>query len=389
VLFDEDELLVSSVGCISCGLWKTCKSPKMEATGKGKKRILIVAEAPGETEDEMGEQLVGESGKLLQKYLASVGVKMNRDCRKINAVNCRPPKNRQPIDKEIECCRGMVWKEIRDFKPRVVLLLGRTAVLSVIGYRWKKDIGALQRWRGLAIPDKLVGGWIFPTFHPSFLLRSGKDEALELVFRTDLLNAVVKSKQRIPKDTGVLPPVKIYRKGARIKLLDKILREKHSPLAFDYECTGLKPYRKGHEIVSVAFSWDGVGHAMLYDEDIMEHLCAIMRSVEIKKIAANAKFEDTWTEVMLKCSVRGWLFDTMIAAHCEDNRSQYTALKFQSYVQYGIPDYDSEVSRFLDSKTGSGFNKIRQCPENKLLKYNGIDSAIEYLLAMQQIKVCV
>jgi uracil-DNA glycosylase len=45
--------------CGVCGLWRGCKTPKMEVSGKGKRRILIVGEAPGADEDTQGKPFVG------------------------------------------------------------------------------------------------------------------------------------------------------------------------------------------------------------------------------------------------------------------------------------------------------------------------------------------
>ena len=53
----EPETAVSKIPkCGVCKLWKHCKSPEMKPTGEGKRKILIVAEAPGATEDEKGVQ---------------------------------------------------------------------------------------------------------------------------------------------------------------------------------------------------------------------------------------------------------------------------------------------------------------------------------------------
>jgi len=41
----------STQGCGLCKLNKTCNSPKMEWTGDGEKKVLIVDEVPGEKED--------------------------------------------------------------------------------------------------------------------------------------------------------------------------------------------------------------------------------------------------------------------------------------------------------------------------------------------------
>ena len=62
--------------CGSCGLYKHCKSPKMPPTGKGRKKILVVAEAPGQNEDRDNIQLHkrGKSGKYTRRVLKSFNV---------------------------------------------------------------------------------------------------------------------------------------------------------------------------------------------------------------------------------------------------------------------------------------------------------------------------
>ncbi len=47
--------------CGRCGLHRNCLSPKMPAAGMGKRRILLIGEAPGVEEDRRGEPFVGIS----------------------------------------------------------------------------------------------------------------------------------------------------------------------------------------------------------------------------------------------------------------------------------------------------------------------------------------
>jgi uracil-DNA glycosylase len=75
--------------CGACALYKTCNSPKMEPTGDGRKRILIIGEAPGRTEDDEGRQFCGESGRLLEEKLSMFGINMRKDCWLENAIRCR------------------------------------------------------------------------------------------------------------------------------------------------------------------------------------------------------------------------------------------------------------------------------------------------------------
>jgi len=122
--------------CGACGLCSGCESPKMSITGDGDRRVLIIAEAPGKQEDAEGTQLVGTVGRYLRGVLDSLDVDLDIDCWKTNAICCRPSRNRKPTKAEIEYCRPNILAAIRELKPEVIILLGGSAVSSVVGHFW-------------------------------------------------------------------------------------------------------------------------------------------------------------------------------------------------------------------------------------------------------------
>lgn len=80
---------VTTIGlCEKCGLYKHCISPKMPYTGGGRKKILIIAEAPGKIEDEKNIQLIGRCGQELRTVLSDLGLDLDADFWKTNAVTC-------------------------------------------------------------------------------------------------------------------------------------------------------------------------------------------------------------------------------------------------------------------------------------------------------------
>ena len=109
-------------GCEECGLFKNCKTPYMEPSGYGGRKILFLAEAPGAEEDKEGTQLIGEAGQLLREILEDLEFDLDVDGWKDNSVRCRPPKNREPKIKELNCCRVKVFKTIEELKLKPVLL---------------------------------------------------------------------------------------------------------------------------------------------------------------------------------------------------------------------------------------------------------------------------
>ena len=76
--------------CYSCGLSQRVQSPMMRFSGKGKKKVLIVAEAPGPEEDERNTQLIGKIGQEFREILFKRNLDLDRDFWKINSVNCWP-----------------------------------------------------------------------------------------------------------------------------------------------------------------------------------------------------------------------------------------------------------------------------------------------------------
>jgi hypothetical protein len=73
----------------------------------------------------------------------------------------------------------------------------------------------------------------------------------------------------------------------------------------------------------------------------------------------------------------------MQAAHILDNRPGILGLKFQTYVNFGVVDYDSHIAPYLtsNSKNGNAFNRVDDIPIDDLLEYCAMDSLFEYRLA--------
>lgn len=374
--------------CASCGLYKHVQCPKMRPFGNFKKKILNLGEAPGQVEDERGKQWQGKTGRLLRRTYAQLGIDLFEDCLNINAINCRPMdkegNNRTPTKNEIDCCRSMINKIIQQYKPKIIVLLGESALYSFLGVRWKKDLGGINKWRGFVIPDQDYKCWVCPVFHPSFVERSDKE--VETVWIQDLQRVVETVDKSFKKRHE--PKIKII---DDLSILNEIDIER---AAFDFETTGLKPHAKGHRIVcaSVAVNKNLVYTFMMPQSRVeREPFINFLSNSNIEKIAANIKFEDTWSKVRLKTEVKRWVWDTMLAGHLLDNRRGITGLKFQVYVNFGIIDYASEIEPYLKStdKNSNSMNRIYEFlnqPEGqeKLLTYCAYDSIYEYRLAMRQ-----
>ena len=135
--------------------------------GNPKSKIMLIGEAPGASEDKEGIPFVGRAGQLLDKMLASI----NLDRKKVyisNIINYRPPENRRPTDEEIKRYLPFITKHIEIINPKILVLLGSTAMNALIG----NDV-VISKMRGKWI-EKEFGNCktsVIITFHPAFLMR--------------------------------------------------------------------------------------------------------------------------------------------------------------------------------------------------------------------------
>jgi len=383
--------------CGECGLYKTCMSPKMPPTGSNKYRFLSLAEAAGEKEDYRNEQLVGDSGQFHRRKLRMFGFNID-DGIKDNANKCHPPGNKTPTATQRRACRPFLQETIDTYNPHVILALGESALRALISHKFDKDIGGIGKWRGAMIPDREYQAWICPMFHPSYCIRKTTPEIAEKYYEDDLKHALNLLDVPLPYHVfeNEESKIEILKHPKEInKYMQSLIHYDDIQLsAFDYETTGLKPYREGHKIRTCSIS-QGPDHAvafpMIQSQEFQRLFARFCASTEIKKIAANAKYERDWTMVNLDLSLNEIFFDTQLGAHFLDNRPGITSLEFQNYINFGIEPYDKEIKEYLKSKdvngnegSGNDFNNIFKADLRKLLIYNGMDSMTEFRLGLVQ-----
>ena len=150
----------------NCDLKKQAKNIVF-SDGNPNSKIMFVGEAPGANEDDEGLPFVGRAGMLLDKMLAAI----NLDRKKIyisNIINFRPPDNRRPTDEEIRRYLPFITKHIEIINPKILVLLGSTAMNALIG----NEI-VISKMRGKWIEKKFgkCKTSVIITFHPAFLMR--------------------------------------------------------------------------------------------------------------------------------------------------------------------------------------------------------------------------
>ena len=137
-------------------------------------KIMIVGEGPGANEDAEGKPFVGRAGKLLDKMLNAIKL----DRKKVyisNVVNYRPPLNRRPTEDEIERYFPYLKSHIEIINPKILVLLGSTALNTLIG---NEEVISKARGKWIQKEIGTVTPWIIASFHPAFLMRQPEQKKL-------------------------------------------------------------------------------------------------------------------------------------------------------------------------------------------------------------------
>lgn len=241
---------IKAAGCGNPPLYADAKTPCVSGTGPIPAEIMIVGEAPGAQEDEAGEPFIGSAGKFLTKELQKVGI--DREAVFVtNVVKCRPPNNRPPTLKEIKSQRPYFDMELGAVQPKVVLLLGNSALQGVL------STSGIMKKRGAAIKkdDRIY----FATYHPSAILRN---PTLVSDFRADLeaFKKLIDGESDAP-----VTNVNIIRGANQFQgFLDQLnVVYRGDPIALDVETcnssgrkeAGLEPYSADGRLETVSFSW--------------------------------------------------------------------------------------------------------------------------------------
>jgi uracil-DNA glycosylase family 4 len=115
--------------CTKCDICLINNYHPLEGDGNNDANILFITRNPTSFDVKNNVPMISKDGMLFQEYLDMFN--FNRDLIYItNAVKCRTPGNRYPTDKEIYNCRGYLDLEISKINPKIIVLLGLTAVKS-------------------------------------------------------------------------------------------------------------------------------------------------------------------------------------------------------------------------------------------------------------------
>jgi DNA polymerase len=167
--------------CTACPELAVTRTQVVPGLAPAGAEVLIVGEAPGAQEDELGVPFVGRAGQLLDSLLEEVGLPRDRIA-VTNVLKCRPPANRKPRRLEVERCRPWLRAQIAVLDPVLILALGGTAAEWFAGPSARVAMLRTQ-------PLDYDGRPVLVSYHPSAAIRFGPRGMPLAALREDLARA--------------------------------------------------------------------------------------------------------------------------------------------------------------------------------------------------------
>ena len=183
--YDEFKTSLAASNCTQCALSAARKTIVVDR-GNPKAKVLMIGEAPGENEDIQGKAFVGRGGQLLDRLLLEFGFDTNRDSLIANVVKCRPPDNRAPKQEEADACIGFLKKQIALVNPKIILLLGATALKYIV--KDKVEFSMREKVGKFFTHPDFQGVQLMVLYHPAYILRDPRKKPLMMehltIFKT-------------------------------------------------------------------------------------------------------------------------------------------------------------------------------------------------------------
>ena len=161
--------------CDQCDLHKH-RTQIVVDRGNPEAKVLFIGEAPGKNEDLQGKAFVGRAGRLLDAMLKELGFDTDRDGLIANVNKCRPPENRPPTPKEAQTCLPFLKKQIDLMCPRLIVLLGATALKHILPE--KKYFSMAAEVGRFFDCDAYPASKLLILYHPAYILRDPRKKPL-------------------------------------------------------------------------------------------------------------------------------------------------------------------------------------------------------------------
>ncbi len=164
---DQLDKLKEQINSIeNCSLKKNSRNLVM-GNGNLNSPLMLIGEAPGEKEDKLGLTHQGDVGVLLKKMLLAINIKIEKTYLTYS-INFRTPEDRKPTAQEIKRYSVFLKEHISIINPKIVILMGSTAMEAVTGLT-DKITNQRGKWKEIILKNKTFPVMI--TYSPSYLIR--------------------------------------------------------------------------------------------------------------------------------------------------------------------------------------------------------------------------
>ena len=343
-------------------------------------RVMIIGEAPGEVETHQKRPFVGPAGRLLEWVFNALdlGLKFH-ETRRTNACLCRPDGNKEPSAKALAACGVRLENEIHECGPRVLVLLGTTAV---------KALGFNDMGRGIPEWSEKYYCYVLPIVHSSAVLRN-------LGFFQQFIRELSRVKMALrlnPEETvGPTETETIVfhhpdqMEAALTWVYEFIKRVRASSekmlVSFDIESKGLDPYRYDSELLTLSFTFKA-GLSVLFtgvffeNKDFVDLVNVLFREENAVFVAQDGKFDLKW--LSHHAGITGRLdFDTMLAHFVTEHSRGINDLDTIAANLLEAPGWSKKFRNTLPSKEST----YDLAPASALFEYAGRDTDMTWQCA--------
>lgn len=342
---------LKKLSCTKCPLHQGVKSVCIPTDKRGSE-ILVLGGYPMGEDDRMGGPLNGVAWTDMQGLLGEEGFSSSL------VVRCQPP-NRRPLPKEAKtCATAHLYPELEKLKPKLIIALGDIPTRALLGFG-----GVLKRQGQIHQSDH---GPVLISPHPSYF---DKEPQKKRAWKEDMKRSITQF--LTPKEDVVLD----YQHPLGEVDVASLLSTLEGPVGFDYETTGLDPFKGS--VRSVALS-DGEGRAWAFDPAVNVEAWKEWLAGPCLKVAHQASFEGVWSEVHYGVYPQGMVWDTKLAAKLEDENDKQVGLKDLSMRLTTLGDYAYEVKKVIDTPAWATH------PIDDVMRYNCFDADATRRIAFLQ-----
>lgn len=299
---------------------------------------MIIGDAPSAMNMAKGEYLTGKPGRILVDELESLGL---TEYYATGVVKCQPPEGKKVEPSECKACAGYIQDELREQKPKYVLVMGATAAKSVVkAANLSSVVGKLIEKDGITY---------VPCYSPAYVLR---DPSKELEFKR-VLKRFVDLTKGVAEAEWVEPRIRVIDRSNLDEFMDKFSQE--SEFVCDLETSGLDWYNPDSYINCAGFFLPKTGSGELPEAwvlpirkaptlpaDAQLKLLRWMQEQGKHVVNQNWKFDSLW--LWKKMGVEFFNSDDTMLMHYNLDENTPHGLKENARLWLNAPDYDLTTS---------------------------------------------